>query len=183
MSRSRATNPDECPDRCSGRDPGRQRLMAGAIATALAAAASNAVAEQTLRPPTDNELRASYCVGYLEQSTQGLDTTIASFGEKTAPDTRAHFVAAKKLQSENLIRLRAYVVPRLQYIELNAMRFALESGKSALDKRVEEYSACIAPCPAPRTLSDLETACWKNCDSSELADRMQQCLNLSWLPF
>jgi hypothetical protein len=152
------------------------------IAAALMGAASNGIAQQPPRPPTDNELRASYCLGYLGKSTRILEAAIARMDETTPPDTRAQFVAAKKLQGENQFRLESYVYTRLQYIEPTAMMIALERGQAAFESRRQELNACLATCPPARDRADFE-ACGKKCSTGELSDRIQQCMNLSWLPF
>ena len=159
-----------------------RRLSVAALATVLVGAASNAVAQQPLRAPTDNELRASYCLGYLGESTKQLAAGIARMDETTLPDTRALFTAAKKLQDENKLRLAAYISSRLEYIDPTSMMIARRRGQGALESREQEFNACLATCPPPRELGDFE-ACGKKCSGGELADRIQQCRNLSWLPF
>lgn len=139
--------------------------------------------------PTDNDLRAAYCLAYQEDALR-LGTTALADLEKDAStksgvpkSTVDEFRADVRQQEQRVARLRSYVLPRLNYLEPLAMTVALRRGKEDAQRFGNEWMKCINDCLSSTDLKRAVDVCTKRCSQGEQFDRIQSCRNLSWLPF
>ena len=159
--------------------------LALAIATPIAGA-------QSAGMPTDNDLKAAYCLGSDRVMVADLqDTLSGAQGDErfaTVVDSLRSNIAT--LQNDAR-RLEAYVLPKAAADDnyLFALSSAINRGKADAQGLASDpqMNACLASCQAqlapitPAKVGAL-TACGQQCAPPYVA-RIRACRDLSWLPF
>jgi len=133
------------------------------------------------RPPNDNELKAAYCLK-IYQARTALRNEFSWLGSK--------FKALGDQSTENERRLRGYLFPRLQSLDVDALLFAFRRAEEDL----ESYKN--TPCYlANREFNDKPISqlskkqyeefqqCLNSTTNDAAAKRIGSCDDLSWLPF
>jgi hypothetical protein len=139
------------------------------------------------RPPTDTELKATYCLGISQAQLQAigpLDDLV-----RNAPPSEAKDKALQQHRDieQRLARLRAYILPRLGSVDAVALKVA--SDRAATDIRLAEDDAnrLSAACRATSATTEAEAAavleCVQRASPTEVSTRMKSCNDTSWLPF
>ena len=83
--------------------------------------------------PSDVDLRAAYCVGVLNAATDEREVYPA-FREGFRKLNRPQYVA--------LDRLRAYLAPKVPYLEPEPLSVAIEQGRRAVARKEAGISEC-----------------------------------------
>lgn len=137
---------------------------------------TQAHAQTAQQPPNDTDLKAAYCIGSIQQTLANAGPNLAESMNKTWQDRLQH--------------LRAYLVPRVQYID--AVGLAAASARGQADTKAigdSEFWACATPCatpkvPPPKGGADAAMQkCMLACDTEHRLPRIWACNDLSWLPF
>src|SRR4051794_38100614 len=116
------------------------RLVPFAALLYVMACGDSAAAD--LREPTDVELKASYCIAMLQEQLREIDTTFPAQNE----DVRE--LKNKNIHASN--RLRAYIVPRVPYVDpaglmaarAQAVRDLKESNRVS-SEAIEKTTDCV----------------------------------------
>lgn len=147
---------------------------------------SSLASAEELQAPSDNELRASYCIGYLQEALSGTlrirEDLIASNNE-TVQKNRGPILQIldgdERRYKAALTRLRVYAGRRADKLEATSLIFALKRGRSDYGPSVVESMECQAHC-SPRLSEEM---CKAKCGESDLQQRVGACTQLGWLPF
>lgn len=157
-----------------------------AAVLALFASATVASAEEiTIQNVT---LKAAYCVpvakadirlaaDFLEslKQTARIDP---SFRQQRIVDAEHLRIAAE----DRLDRLRAYLLPKGDKTDADAMLLAMSRGERDLISEDPAFKACLKRCPEDNL--EAHSVCAKPCfANSERGQRLQSCRLLTWLPF
>ena len=131
------------------------------------------------RPPTDNELKAAYCLKIYQAQIQ-IGNELSSLVPKDLQDS--------KVQSE--MRLRGYLFPRLQSLDADELLFATRRAEEDFDsyKNTPCYLATREFKDKPilqlsKKQREEFQQCYESITNSAAAKRIGSCDNLSWLPF
>jgi hypothetical protein len=142
-------------------------------------------AETPLLQPNDVDLKAAYCLTIQRDNVNSL-TTIMTYAESLKTDgTNQKF---KDLSRRNLSEaedrfnhIQTYLVPRLEYIDANALTGAIERAKQdILFISNESTINCSRQCSSG--IHENITACVNKC-APEQFSKLRSCEELSWLPF
>ena len=145
-----------------------------AIAIALWYGISTAAIAQ-LQPPTDLDLKASYCLRLIQDTLSDLKD----------------YVPGKDESLDNLVRdardradrLRSYLFPRVPYLDATGLLAASQRADVDRGKYLQIVSACTGgDCAANETPTQCavrKMACVKG----DAVERVYSCAKLTWLPF
>jgi hypothetical protein len=111
---------------------------------------------QEQRLPTDNELRASYCITYL----QGAIRSGQQYTQSSDQARAAEAVTAIAAVQRDLRKLQQYLVPRIPYLDVPALATASASASDDLTR-------------LPNMTPD---------ETQALTKKLASCRDLSWLP-
>jgi hypothetical protein len=92
--------------------------------------AGTAHAQTEQRLPTDNELRASYCITYLQGSIKFQQQAALS----SDPTTVAQANAALTISQTSLHKLQLYLLPRVPYLNAMALMGASASAQDDINR-------------------------------------------------
>lgn len=132
------------------------------------------------RPPSDNELKAAYCIPYIQDSIRVLQHFAKGGSGELSPveiDAISTLPIGREL-SENkdrLSRLQSYLIPKLQYLDALAIGAASARAAADIQGAKDQTAAC--------TKSDRVKSCMETFYKSELWARINGCRDLVWLPF
>lgn len=140
------------------------------------------------RLPTDVELKAAYCLSV----TQGLMNQTAQMMTNLGVPPEKQTDAFKD-QNERVNRLKLYLLPRLQELEMLSVTSALKRGETDaatyFARMSEVQNKCQPSCPALGSSSQ-EYDRWQQCmldcivaRHDEFIERIKSCSRLDWLPF
>lgn len=155
------------------------------IAIAASYIASAYAEEITLQNVT---LKAAYCVPVAKADIQlAVDTSelwkqVArhdpSFQQQRIADEEQLRIAAE----DRLDRLRAYLLPKSEGANADAVLLAMSRGEKDLTAEDPAFMACLKRCPKDNL--EARSVCAKPCvANSERVQRLQSCRSLTWLPF
>ena len=149
-----------------------------------------------LRAPDEIELKSAYCAAVLKIT----QADILEFQKSILPndalakelDLSKELDKEMKKSLDNLNRVQSFLMPRLDYIDTDALMFATARGikdyknpkNSALIKECQ--NKCRSTKPATVSVSALlvVSECIIGCTSEdELFKRLQQCNDLDFLPY
>ncbi|AXF14572.1 hypothetical protein CUJ87_09290 [Paraburkholderia caledonica] len=135
-------------------------------------------------PPTDTDLRASYCMAVIREEQANtkamfpqVETDRASIPQ---PIVKSWTEAADRLN-----HLTLYLLPRTQYVDSTGLLAANSRGRRDAQKvESPEMMACAERCDETMRRGTPEElkACLRPCDP-EMLPRVWACNDLSWLPF
>ncbi|MDE2343638.1 MAG: hypothetical protein KGL63_09675 [Betaproteobacteria bacterium] len=166
---------------------GMPRCTSSATVTLCLLFAGNCIAAQA---PSHTDLKAAFCLSVFNEEQSVMEQSMAML-RSTRPDLLTGQPGSMLQKTENDIRakidrLKAYLSPRLAYLDPRPMSQATDSGKTALQnvaKNPKLYQ-CVASCKGYAAQSSELLQCIKNCGSQdESATRLQQCQDLSFLPY
>lgn len=143
------------------------------------------LASWSAAPPTDVELRAAYCVPVMQNKVQSAEATAAAYPAGPMKDAGVESAAQA---TDDLNRLRAYIVPKLQYLDSQALLIANTRGQQDVAIAATAHRACFARCePANNpnaAFSPKYLTCLGSCQRESPAIlRTGGCTPLNWLPF
>lgn len=125
------------------------------------------------RPPTDMELGASYCIPIVQGA-------IEAGRELVQRDSAPIFEQGLREREAALNRLQGYVLPRLRYLDLDAVTLALARGRTDVAERKRLLNACYIKCEGKADF----LGCMTDCPMPHgLVERIDLCLKPDWLPF
>jgi hypothetical protein len=136
------------------------------------------------QPATDADLRTTYCIAVV---SRGLTLLNPRPGEAIDP-------AIEKMRQDaqdNLDRMRAYLAPKVSYLDPLALATASARGQKDAIQRETEGKVCFDRCnkadgsgAADRAAIESAFACVRACwDEHPVMKRTQACNKVDWLPF
>ena len=141
---------------------------------------ASSVAAQEL--PSQTDLRAAYCIPIVRNALDVLGPPLPY--PEFAESTKAHTAALAEM-TDQLRRLKLYLVPRISHLELLGLTTATQRAKEDL-KQFEQYvKSCETKCkPSTNKRASTEGACWNKCIAENpLRSRFKDCHDLRWLPY
>ena len=139
---------------------------------------SNLVIARAL--PNDSELKAAYCLKIYQGRIQ-MTVNTRSMG----PEFQA--LHDKSIDREK--RLRSYLLPKLQSLDINALMVASKRAEEDMDtgnfpciKAFRDKEATISPINKKQTFEEIDQ-CLELIQKSEISRRIASCDDLTWLPF
>jgi len=149
------------------------------LAIALAALHANA----QRGPPSPVEAQSAYCISALGELGREAETLAALPAPKARQE--AHREAAEAY-AQDTKRLRGFLMPRLKYLDGEAVLKAADRGKTDVGAYLQAQQACKARCeaapPAAPAQGAASSACESNCLGAEPATgRIFACRPLTWL--
>lgn len=148
---------------------------------ALLPIAFSALAQR--QPPAAIEIRTAYCISVL--TGRGNDAQMRA----SLPGPRAQQEALREVGAgfeRDARRLRSYLVPRMKYLDGEALLAAADRGQADVNallqtERVCEASCDITPSAAPEAAAK-NAACFGACAAKDAAgERAKACSPVSWL--
>jgi len=138
-------------------------------------------------PPSDQELKAIYCLQVANKRAATFRNGVSQIQDS---GIRAYFQGLADQAQSDGDRLRSYVAPKMQYLDTLALAAAANRANADLDGVDEAMSACFRQCSDPNMDPRTEigktkaTGCINSCIAAKphLA-RVQSCNKLDWLPF
>ena len=127
--------------------------------------------------PNQVDLRAAYCTKVVEYQISLLtDPTPVS----RPPEAQRVLDRFRDNAQSNLRRIRAYLLPRVAYLDALGLMAAMQSADADIQEAKQEASACVSKCNSePNALG-----CVLQCNAnSEVTEHFQRCRDTSWLPF
>jgi hypothetical protein len=125
--------------------------------------------------PSEVDLRAAYCFPVVEHLVRMAKTSMAD-----DPALREQILAEV---SENLRRLRLYLLPRLPHLEMLGLAAARRRGQEDVVKFEAYHQTCDSKCN-PLRYKPSWIDCTKKCSADDpFAPRLKTCSDLSWLPY
>lgn len=154
----------------------RTFFIRAAIATAVLCCGLSALAQRQM--PTDVDLKSAYCVGVLQTGIARL----GSYPPSKNPDIARVFQQARDDLVDALNRLKGYLVPRLNYLDVTGLAIATNRGKIDYEKSSVLVQACIDRCPV--TDLDQGLSCMLSCKGNDPVNaRVDACNKPDFLPF
>jgi hypothetical protein len=131
--------------------------------------------------PSETDLRAAYCIPIV----QDLMDKTRSFmtGPEFTQSTEALTAALAEITNQ-LRRLKLYLVPRISHLEPLGLTTAIQRAKEDL-KKFEQYGeSCHTKCKqSVNKRASAEVACIYKCNAENpLRSRFKDCFDLRWLP-
>ena len=122
--------------------------------------------------PTDTDLKAAYCMAFYNSQ----ESTLRAFTQAGNPPGVTE-AAGKVLgqSASDLRRVRLYLMPRMQYLDTNALIGAKKSGEEDVARAYKLNSACTASCETIQ--------CVASCPDSQEISRLKSCIGARFLPF
>jgi hypothetical protein len=145
----------------------KKLICAAASVVALGAGAQPSAPVVQPLPPTDVDLKASYCTAVVQK---WLKNTPAGTG--VGDIDKLH-----DSRQQDLDRLRAYLVPRMAALDALGLLTAFRQGERDYENGLKEISQCIEGCGARDG-----GKCMLGCESKTY-ERTSQCQGLAFLPF
>jgi len=151
------------------------------LAMALCAAAFGASAQR--EAPSPVEAKSAYCISALGDLGRESQTLAALPAPKARQEAHREAAAAYE---EDTKRLRGFLLPRLKFLDGEAVLKAADRGKADVQSYLQAQQACKTRCePASPSSSAPGThsgACESTCLGAEpAAGRVFACRPLTWL--
>jgi hypothetical protein len=129
--------------------------------------------------PSEIDLRAAYCLSVVQHQVSTAKASIAD-GD---PDLKEVLAAILTELTENLRRLRLYLLPRLSHLDTLGLFAAMKRGKEDVVKSDTYHHACDDKCDSLRDTRS-RVSCSQKChDANPFTPHLRTCGDLSWLPF
>jgi hypothetical protein len=169
--------------------------MVAIIPLALAETENPTPQGQRYQLPNDVEQKAMYCLAVikLQNSDYVAGDTYIESTEKSVTDPVVRkiledVIAINKKDiaklEDNINRIQLFLLPRISYLEPDAMLAASSRGKMDFVKQKQslKLKQCIDRCK--NSVASQKTLCLKDCmEEDELNRRIFQCRDLSFLPY
>lgn len=139
-----------------------------------------AAAEQM---PTDVDLKTAYCLKVKQRQVAFIN----SFAEPTTSAGQDYKQKMLRDHSTEVNRLQSYLLPKLKYLDLNALQGAANRAEADVNDSEGMSKQCIARCD-PHVVNGTLTEKWRVCLEGCTADfpaatRVSACQKIDWLPF
>ncbi|HDR9095081.1 hypothetical protein QZM46_30060 [Burkholderia vietnamiensis] len=169
-------------------------IMGGVyIGAALCLHVLSASAQQLYDQPTDDDLRAAYCLSISEAMLSDLQATRKQLLDAGAAGTKLDNITASSIVAltDRANRLRAYVLPKALANDNAAVGLSAAEQRGRQDLATlgsdEGIKACARVCtsiPEPRTPDNDQGGmqCAQKC-APQISERIRKCADLSWLPY
>jgi len=130
------------------------------------------------QPPTDTDLKTAYCITVEKLAIANL-TSIGTGDPQPPPALVTNEMNA---MNERIARMQRYLLPRMEYLDGNALLMASAQAKSDVSHMNNaSTSQCTNACGMPQTMEQF-MACTKAC-APEIFPRLWSCNDTSFLPF
>jgi hypothetical protein len=140
---------------------------------------------QPLTLPTDADLKTAYCLKVTQSQYDYLNSKIG--GE---PKNSPAYPSVQKMLSEkyaDVNRLKSYLLPRLQSLEVNGLIAAVNRAEADLGELDKIAEVCTPKCQGflqGAIQAEKWNACVDNCRGNYLVvQRVDACKVVNWLPF
>ena len=135
------------------------------------------------QPPADIEIRAAYCISVLTGRSTDAQMRAA------LPGPRAQQQALREAGAgfdRDVRRLRSYLVPRMKYLDSEALLASADRGQADVNAFLQAQRTCEASCgltaPATPEAAAKNAACFSVCTATDAAvERAKACSPVSWL--
>lgn len=125
----------------------------------------SATALAQTRQPTENELKAAYCLAVNRE-------WVSEFGKMA--DEGA--VATRAVAEANVTRLQSFLSPRMADFENAAFRQAEQNGVRDLQTAKQKFNACFSECPSKKRESITAfIKCVQDCERTDENTKTQLC--------
>lgn len=133
--------------------------------------------------PSDIDLKTAYCIGFKKDALEDLKLLANSYDELKGPYQE---------EIEKLTRMRAYLVPKIQYLKTQPLNVAMQMAKKDLAANGKSTRFCSKKYPNPATPTEEHSILFFNCVKEQdkldfgyeaRAARIQSCDELTWLPY
>jgi hypothetical protein len=134
-------------------------------------------------PPSSNEIQSAYCISVLTGRARDAQT----HASLPAPRSQQEgFRQAQAGYEQDVRLLRSYLVPRMKYLDGEALLAAADRGQSDVNSFLRTQLACKTRCDTkPASGPDAaakSTACLSACSAEDpAADRVKACSPVNWL--
>lgn len=153
-----------------------QKMVCSMLLMALATIAE---AQQTV-VASDVDLAASYCLGVVRRQVSAASQLASQYRGET--NYAALFAQNQKDLQERLERLRAYLLPKFQYVDTLQLAAATQRGEADFDSipaLIDRAGAqCLKGTPVERLQCITEQT-----ERLPVSERMGRCKRLDFLPF
>jgi hypothetical protein len=173
---------------------------------------------QEIRMPTDNEIKTSYCIPVIQKNISQMaelkklsddgsdaDATLLNDAERSNNPQldliRKNYLQRQEIKGERgkvleiemqkLNKLQSYIVPLLNYMDINALMLARERAEMDLLESANSSVLCSNKCGISvvfnirifdENIKKFNT-CMDNCGDSQIKKRLNSCRNPNWLPY
>ena len=142
----------------------------------LWAVSSNA---QTMLPNAA-DLKSAYCIDRNQRVLSAHLQLLELLKDESLPgakELREQTTKSKARDEQQLQRMRAYLLPRMPYLDSTALLAAIQ--------RSREDSKVLSDCKCTEGRSADFASCFNSCTASSggAAQRLQSCDDVTWLPF
>jgi hypothetical protein len=93
-------------------------------------------------PATMADLRSAYCLPINVAQEEGLRAPVSDETEAKVPGYRKNLADTRQGLLDNIARLRGYILPRAQYVDLVALSVATERGKADYARAKADLDSC-----------------------------------------
>ena len=130
--------------------------------------------------PSEVDLRAAYCLPIVQDDIRSFTSFVR---EEQNPDVKAFYDKELiPMLTEQLRRLRLYLMPRLRYLDRVGITMAIQSAKADLAKRAADWETCKTKCE--QRPNAVYASCLGECKTDPaFLTRLRTCADLHWLPF
>jgi hypothetical protein len=129
------------------------------------------------QPGTDTDLRAAYCLAADNVQLSALTSGRNGLPASTPAESRAYLDKQIANLSSDVGRLRAYVIPKIQYVDPLAITAAAARGKADIAASLDEVADCQA---STRGVAEQMTACLSHAPAGS---RVRACQGATFLPY
>jgi hypothetical protein len=161
------------------------RITAAIVLTFLATAASS---QQAV--PTDNDLRAAYCISILKHYISLEQQTLNMVENAPTPPppelkewlTKSVETTRNRLAGDqaNLDRLQLYLTPKLTSLDPLAIAGATHRAEADWQAKGRAVGRCTPKCLS-LSLKE-QTECFASCQDAALLTRVEKCRDPNWPP-
>jgi hypothetical protein len=153
-------------------------FRAGGLLLALGLTALHASAQR--EAPSPVEAKSAYCISALGDLGREAQILAALPAPKARQEAHREAAAAYEQDAK---RLRGFLLPRLKFLDSEAVLKAADRGKADVQVYLQAQQACKARCETPSSAAGAGSgACESTCLGTEpAAGRVFACRPLNWL--
>jgi hypothetical protein len=128
--------------------------------------------------PSSIEIRSAYCISVLTGRAREAQTLASVPAPSALQDS---FRTAQAGYEQDVRRLRSYLVPRMKYLDGEALLAAADRGQSDVNSFLRTQQACKTRCDT-RPASGPAATCISACAAEDpAAERVKACSPVNWL--
>jgi len=156
-------------------------IRAGALLLALGAAAGGASAQRGAPSPV--EAKSAYCISALGDLGREAETQASLPAPRARQEAQREAAVAYEQDTK---RLRGFLLPRLKFLDGEAVLKAADRGKADVQTYLQAQRACKSRCDAAPPAASAPGAAGGSCETHCLgaepaAGRVFACRPLTWL--